>query len=88
MKHWLCQYEARAIARMKRSAHIVSQCAEGTLHSRRRLHSSCTTGALHCNQNEKADALASAFLVLASCTDLDIGRYLIIVTHIFSLKIT
>lgn len=29
----------------------------------------------------------SRLLGLASCTDLDIGRYLIIVTHIFSLKI-
>lgn len=51
MKHWLRQYEARAIARMKRSARFF-QCAGGTLHSDSDFILHALIGALHCNQKK------------------------------------
>ena len=52
MMHLLRKYEALAIACMKRSA-LRSQCAEGTLHSRRRLHFSCAVRCASFRQNKK-----------------------------------
>ena len=53
MKHWLRQYEALALARMKRSAFFVLNVPKGTLHSRRRLHSSCAVKRASFRQNKK-----------------------------------